>query len=98
MSREELKVAVLYDMWEDVEPAPEPEEPPPPPRARGKKKPVRRRKKKEKPDREEVFDALGKLGHEPSYLVLDGRPQTLAAVARCDADLFFNLTESYAGA
>jgi D-alanine-D-alanine ligase len=99
MSKETLKVAVLYDLWEDVEPAPAPEEPAPPaPRpAKGKRKPATRKKKKEKPDREEVFDALVKLGHEPVYQVLDGRPQTLAAIARVDADLFFNLTESYAG-
>ncbi|MCA1582314.1 MAG: ATP-grasp domain-containing protein [Acidobacteria bacterium] len=92
-TRDKTKVAVLYDLWEDTPPEAEPEEPRPP-----KGKPgTRRRRKREKPDREEVFDALEKLGHEPSYLVLDGRPQSLAAVARADADLIFNLTESYAG-
>ena len=50
-----------------------------------------------KEDREEIFDALGKLGHEPSYYVLDGRPQSLYALGKCGADLVFNLTESYAG-
>src|SRR5260370_29474999 len=54
-------------------------------------------KKKEKEDREEIFDALTKLGHEPFYYVLDGRPQTLHGLAKCGADLVFNLTESYAG-
>ena len=89
MSRAKLKIAILYDTWEeDEEPAPPPEAPSP-----------RRRKppKKAKEDREEVFDALQKLGHEPLYLVLDGRTQTLAAAAKTDADLIFNLTESYAG-
>jgi len=48
-------------------------------------------------DREEIFEALAKLGHEPSYIELDGRPQSLHALSRCDADLIFNLTESFDG-
>jgi D-alanine-D-alanine ligase len=88
MSKETYKVAILYDSWEDEEPEPVPEKPAP---RKG------RRKKKEKPDREEIFDALGKLGYEPTYHVLDGRSQSLAAVARVESDLIFNLTESYAG-
>ena len=40
---------------------------------------------------------MEKLGHEPSYHVLDGRPQSLLALAKCSADLIFNITESYAG-
>jgi D-alanine-D-alanine ligase len=89
MSSTKLKVAVLYDVWEEQEPPPEP-----PP-----KKPVRgkRKKKLEKADREEIFDALVKLGHEPFYQVLDGAEKTLVALAKFDADLVFNLTESYAG-
>src|SRR5260370_16127384 len=54
-------------------------------------------KKKEKEDREEIFDALTKLGPEPFYYVLDGRPQTLHGLAKCGADLIFNLTESNSG-
>ncbi len=94
MSREKLKIAVLYDVFEE-----EPEEAPPPEKpAKAKEKgKVRRRKKKDIPDREEIFDALVKLGHEPVYQVLDGRDQTLVAIARAEADLVFNLTESYAG-
>jgi D-alanine-D-alanine ligase len=93
MSSKKLKVAVLYDVWEeDSEPAPEP---PPEKPARGKKRP--RKKKVEKADREEIFEALGKLGHEASYQVLDGAEKSLVAVSRCGADLIFNLTESYAG-
>ena len=62
MSREKLKIAVLYDVFEeDPEPAPPPEKP-----AKAKEKgKVRRKKKKDIPDREEIFDALVKLGHEP---------------------------------
>ncbi len=88
-----MKVTVLYDLWED-EPVEEPEEVPPPRKRKGKPK---RKKKPVKQDREEIFEALEKLGHEPSYHVLDGRTQTLFALAKCGADLVFNLTESYAG-
>ncbi len=90
MSTAKLKVAILYDVWEEQEPPPEP---PPEKPVRGK----RRRKIREKADREEIFEALGKLGHEPSYQVLDGEDKSLVALARCGADLIFNLTESYAG-
>src|SRR5438046_3634987 len=78
---DKLKVAVLYDTWGEEEAEAE----------------ESGRKKKEKEDREEIFDALGKLGHEASYHVLDGRPQSLYGLAKCGADLIFNLTESYAG-
>src|SRR5258708_31612722 len=80
-----LKIAVLYDVWGEEE-TPESE-------AAAESG----RKKKEKEDRVEIFDALTKLGHEPFYYVLDGRPQTLHGLAKCGADLIFNLTESYAG-
>ena len=93
MSREKLKIGVLYDVFEeDPEPAPPPEKP-----SRSKTKGKPRPKKKDIPDREEIFEALVKLGHEPVYQVLDGRDQSLVAVARMEADLLFNLTESYAG-
>jgi len=89
MSKENYKVAILYDTWEEEEPEPEPEKAP--------ARKGRRRKKKEKPDREEIFEALTKLGYDPTYQVLDGRVQSLAAVGRANGDLIFNLTESYAG-
>ncbi len=94
MSREKLKIAVLYDVFEE-EPEPAPPPPEKPPKARGK--PPKRKRKKEKHDREEIFEALVKLGHEAFYQVVDGRDQSLIALARAEADLFFNLTESYAG-
>ncbi|MEP6993946.1 MAG: D-alanine--D-alanine ligase, partial [Acidobacteriota bacterium] len=92
MSRETLKIAVLYDLWEE-------EAEPPPPPEKPMKAGSKRRKTRRKPkhDREEIFQALEKLGHAPCYLVVDGRDQTLTALARAAADLFFNLTESYAG-
>lgn len=93
MTSSKLKIAVLYDVWEEGAPEPEPE-PEKPVRRKTKKK---AHKKKLKHDREEIFEALEKLGHEPSYLVLDGRNQSLAALAKCNADLVFNLVESFAG-
>src|SRR4051795_1413889 len=94
MDPKRLKVAILYDIWEEDPPEPEPEPEP------EKKKKVRkkgRKKKVEKHDREEIFEALEKLGHEPIYQVVDGRKQSLISLARCGADVIFNLTESYAG-
>jgi len=97
MSQTGLKIAILYDTWEDgaEEPTALVEEAPP--RRRAKKRKPTKRTRRPKLDREEIFDAVGKLGHEPSYLVLDGHDQSLLSVARCNADLIFNLTESYAG-
>src|SRR6185369_14692807 len=88
MNVRKRKVAVLYDTWEDSEPETAPEKP--------VRKP-RKKKKKEKHDREEIFEALEKLGEEPFYQVVDGKNGTLTALARMEADLVFNLTESYAG-
>src|SRR3954453_4769159 len=89
-----LKVTILHEVWEEGPPEPEPE-PVKAPRAKNSKG----RKKKNDPmhDREEIFEALTKLGHEPSYHMLDGKNQSLLALARSGADLAFNLTESYAG-
>jgi D-alanine-D-alanine ligase len=86
-----LKIAVLYDVWGEEEEAPDAEAP-----ASGRKRKEKEREK-EKEDREEIFDALTKLGHEPFYYVLDGRPQTLHGLGKCGSDLVFNLIESYAG-
>src|ERR1017187_4555876 len=78
------KIALPHDAWngdpgaarakEDAIPAPKP---------RKKVKKV----KKEKTDREEIFEALQKLGHEPSYFEVAGRPQSLHGLSCCDADL-----------
>lgn len=85
-----MKIALLFETWEGYEEYPganiEAE--------LGKKK---RRSRKKKTDIEAITDAIRELGHEPSAVTIDGRPQTLAKLARNDADLFFNLVESYAG-
>jgi D-alanine-D-alanine ligase len=87
-----LKITVLYESWgEEEESTPEPE------KEKKKRGANKRRKKREKHDREEIFEALEKLGHEPTYMVLDGEDKSLAALARQETDLFFNLVESYAG-
>lgn len=85
---EKLKITILYDSWGEDEPEAEP---------RPRRKTRKRKRRREKHDREEIFEALEKLGHEPSYQVLDGTDKTLSVLAKSDADLFFNLTESYAG-
>lgn len=92
MDEQKLKIAVLYDMWEEegVEAEAAAEE------STKRKKPASK-KKKDKEDREEILESLVKLGHEPFYHVLDGRVQSLTALAKCGADLVFNLTESYGG-
>jgi D-alanine-D-alanine ligase len=93
INNEKLKVAVLYDIWgDDAVAAQEAEEK----AATRRKKPLSKTRR-EKEDREEIFEALEKLGHEPFYHVLDGTPQCLNSLAKCGADLVFNLTESFAG-
>ncbi|MGH9510504.1 MAG: D-alanine--D-alanine ligase family protein [Terriglobales bacterium] len=92
MMSEHLKIAVLYDVWEEA--AASSVVPP----TRGKHEPSRKIKgKKEKEDREEISEALVRLGHEPSYHILDGSLQSLNSLTKCRADLIFNLTESFAG-
>jgi D-alanine-D-alanine ligase len=92
MTAAKLKVGILYDVWGDDAAISEvPEEKP----VRKKKRPSKTRRIKE--DREEIFEALEKIGHEPFYQVLDGTPQCLTSLAKCGADLIFNLTESFAG-
>jgi D-alanine-D-alanine ligase len=93
MTSAKLKVAVLYDVWEDEAVATEAVEEKTPPR----KSKSKRKTRIEKEDREEIHEALEKLGHEPFYQVLDGGQQSLTALAKCGADLVFNLTESFAG-
>ena len=96
MINRKLKVALLYDVWnEDPVAAAAKEDDPPARKPRQHKK--TKKKRKELTDREEIFEALAKLGHEPSYFELDGRPQSLHSLSRCDADLIFNLTESFDG-
>ena len=86
-----LKVAVLYESWGEEEQTPPPEP------VKKKRRTGKKRKKREKHDREEIFEALQELGHEPSYYLLDGDEKSLTALARSDADLFFNIVESYGG-
>ena len=83
-----MKIAILYNTWEGQEDYPGENA-----QAVSKRKP----KKKKKTDIEAISDALRDLGHEPSTLAVDGRPQTLTRIARNSSDLFFNLVESYAG-
>ncbi len=98
MARHEgLRIAILYDTWDDG--AEEPgvdvvEEERPKRRRKGR---TTRKVRRPKLDREEILEALEKLGHRPSYLEVDGHDPSLLAVAKTRADLVFNLSESYAG-
>ncbi|HVT44995.1 MAG TPA: ATP-grasp domain-containing protein [Thermoanaerobaculia bacterium] len=85
-----MKITILYDRWEGTEdyPGAAAEE------ENGQRKTPRRPPKL---DREEIFNALTKLGHEVTYHELDGREPTLLALARTKEDLIFNLVESYGG-
>ena len=97
MKHEGLKIAILYDTWDDGAEEPTADvavaEAPRKRRRKGR----RIKAKRPKLDREEVFEALEKLGHQPNYLVIDGEDPSLLAVAKTRADLVFNLAESYAG-
>jgi len=89
-----LKIAILYDVWEEGPPEPEPT----PVKQKSRNGKLKKKKKrKDMHDREEIFEALQKIGHEPFYQILDGKSQSLLAVTKCNADLIFNLTESFAG-
>lgn len=81
-----MKVAILYDTWEGREEYPGEQF--------GRR---RRRKKQPMTDREAIAQALAELGHEPFEIAVDGKRSTLQKIARSDADLCFNLTESYGG-
>ncbi|HEY8713085.1 MAG TPA: D-alanine--D-alanine ligase, partial [Thermoanaerobaculia bacterium] len=83
-----MKIGVLYEYRDDTEEYP------------GENADIaagRRRRKRPKLDREQIFEALEKLEHEPKYIELDGRDNTLFGVAKADADLIFNLVDSYGG-
>jgi D-alanine-D-alanine ligase len=82
-----LNVVVLYDRWE------EPEEESAP---GGDKAPLTRTLDKKEVE-DEVAEVLGKLGHQATLHCLDGSVKSLHALARMDADLVFNLAESFAG-
>ncbi len=94
MTDRKLKIAVLYDLWEDDEPTTE-EQPAEEKPRKGRKKPGK--VKAEIEDRDEIHAALTKLGHDAFFHVLDGRTSSLNALNKLGADLIFNLTESYAG-
>lgn len=84
-----MKVAILFNRWEGYEEYPganiEAELGP------------KKKKRRKKTDIEAITDALHDLGHEPLSFAVDGKRHTLTRLARLEADLFFNLVESYAG-
>ena len=87
-----LRIGVVYDIWwsEDDDEEEKPEKPEKPEKGRKKKPP-------EKETHQEVHAALREAGHAPFYQVLDGEAESLKGLADSEADLYFNLTESWAG-
>ncbi len=83
-----MKIGILYETSDEFEEYPG---------ANLEDTAVRKKRKRPKLDREEVFAALTKLEHEPSYVELDGRDPSLFALAKSKVDLIFNLAESYGG-
>jgi len=79
-----MKIAVLFDQTEGREEYPGDQ-------YRGG------RKRKRLTDREAIAGALRALQHESFEIAVDGKVATLQKIARSDADLFFNLCESYNG-
>ena len=92
----ELKIAVLYESASDQTAAPLGAPVPPREKHKAKRPAPRKTKRGPKLAREQVLDALQKLGHQPFLYLLEGE-ESLLGLARCPADLTFNLTESYAG-
>ena len=82
-----LNVVVLYDRWEEPEDAAA---------ASTDKAPLTRTLDKKEVE-DEVAETLGKLGHDATLHCLDGSVKSLNAVAKFEADLIFNLAESFAG-
>jgi D-alanine-D-alanine ligase len=94
-----LKIAVLYEPSTDNEVVAlgAPVEPPRPrPRHKAKRPAPRGTKRPPKLAREQVLDALQRLGHEPFLYSLEGE-ESLLGLAKCSADLVFNLAESFGG-
>ena len=78
-----LRIGVLYEYgWDDDE-----------------ERVAGGRPKRQQPeeDVQEVYEALKKLGHNPVFMRLDGTPQSLAEIIEAEADLIFNLVDSFGG-
>jgi D-alanine-D-alanine ligase len=84
-----MKIGVLYEQWGETEEYPG--------QALEESSGKTRKRKRPKLDREQVFDALEKLDHEPSYIELDGQNSSLFALSKTKVDLLFNLVDSYGG-
>lgn len=78
-----LRIGVLYEyFW-----------------AEGEERAPEARPKRQPPDEDvqEVYEALKKVGHNPVFMRLDGSPQSLAELIEAEADLIFNLVDSFGG-
>jgi D-alanine-D-alanine ligase len=78
-----LRIGVLYEFWWDEDEEREGEDRP--------------RRKAPDEDVQAVYDALKKVGHNPVFMRADGSPQSLIELATAQADLIFNLVDSFGG-
>jgi D-alanine-D-alanine ligase len=81
-----LNILIIYDRWDEPEEESAPAD----------KAPLTRTLDKKEVE-EEVAETLGKLGHHATLHCLDGSTKSLHALARSEADLIFNLAESFGG-
>ncbi len=81
-----LNILVLYDRWDEPVEA----------QAAGDKAPLTRTLDKKEVE-DEVAEALVRLGHDSTLHLLDGSQKSLHALAKAEADLIFNLVESFGG-
>jgi D-alanine-D-alanine ligase len=78
-----LRIGVLYEFWWDED--------------ESREEGGRPRRKSPEEDVQEVYEALKKVGHNPVFMRLDGTPQSLIDLGGAEADLIFNLVDSFGG-
>src|SRR5438552_3925419 len=78
-----LRIGVLYDYWWDEDET--------------RSEESRPKRKTPDEDIQAVYEALKASGHNPIFLRLDGTARSLIDLAEAEADLIFNLVESFGG-
>jgi D-alanine-D-alanine ligase len=78
-----LRIGVLYEFWWDEDESRDEE--------------GRPKRKTPDDDVQEVYEALKKIGHNPVFLRVDGSTASLLELAQAEADLIFNMVESFGG-
>jgi D-alanine-D-alanine ligase len=79
-----LRIGVLYEFWWDEE-------------EQSREDGARPKRKSPDEDVQHVYEALKKAGHNPIFMRLDGTRQSLIELGQAEADLIFNLVDSFGG-